>query len=131
MIGGGGEMITAIDLLTHLEAKLDTTIAVGGESLVPRLEELARFVREIAEAALVAGDEMTLKEARRLAARLAPFGFETSVSDVGMAPEESDIREHNCPRCGQRFLGPIGPMDRVGFLLCDACTRELLAGIRL
>jgi hypothetical protein len=124
-------MITAIELLAHLEAKLDAAIGVGGESLAPRLEEMARFVREIAEAALVAGDEATLKEARQLAARLAPFGFEETISDLGMTIEESPMREHSCPRCGQRFLGAIGPMDRVGSLLCDSCTRELLAGIRL
>jgi hypothetical protein len=121
-----------MDLLAHLENKVDAAIVVGGEPLLARLEEIARFVREIAEAALVAGDEVTLQQARQLAAKLGPFGFAATVSDIAALEVEQGLpRERNCPRCGQHFQGPVSPLDRVGTLLCEDCTRELLAGIRL
>lgn len=124
-------MITAVDLLLHLEAKLEAAVAVGGESLTPRLEEIARFVREIAEAALVAGDELTLQEARRLAAQLGPFGLSAPAPNLAASGEEEVPRERTCPRCGQRFRSQSTPFDTVGALLCEACARELMAGIRI
>jgi hypothetical protein len=77
-------MLTAVGVLEHLERKLETLLQ-SGES-PERLEELARFVREIAEAALVTGDEVTLQEARRLAARLGPFGLGASISEKPPRP---------------------------------------------
>jgi hypothetical protein len=123
-------VITAVDLLAHLEAKIDAA-ADAGEEVSERLGELARFVREIAEAALVRGDEVTLGEARRLAAKLGPL-FAVAMPEVWTQPAlRSRASVHTCPRCGQRFRRPAGHLDRVGTLLCSACTGELLAGIRL
>lgn len=125
-------MISAVDLLAHLEAKVDAAVAVGGEDLPVRLEEVARFLREIAEAALVAGDEITLQQARGLATKLGPFAFSAAVSGMDMRwVQQPQMSWRTCPRCGQRFEGPAGPIDQVGTLLCQDCARELLAGIRL
>ncbi len=121
-------MITAIDLLAHLEAKLDANLSAGAETLQALLQETARIVRQVAEAALVAGDEVTLKEARRLAARLGPFAAPVSAADMAKAKTP---RERTCPRCGQQFRGPASPLEQIGRFLCETCTRELLAGIRL
>jgi hypothetical protein len=126
----GEAVITAMDLLAHLEAKVQAAIAGGDEGLAPRLEEVGRFLREIAEAALVAGDEVTLGEAQRLAAKVAPWM--AGQAGVAARPQQARrTRVRSCPRCGQSFRGPAGPLDQVGVLLCEACTRELLAGIRL
>lgn len=125
-------MLSAVDLLVHLEAKLDAAVAAADESFPDRLEEMARFVREIAEAALVVGDEVTLQETRRLAAKLGPFGFGASVSGTGaQAGERTASVERTCPRCGQAFRGPAGPFETVGSLLCGTCAAELISGIRL
>jgi len=123
-------MITAVDLLVHLEAKADAALAAGEESLSAYLEEVARFVREIAEAALVAGDEVSLREARRLALKLGSYGFGAPFP-LPMPPAQAAADSvRTCPRCGQRFSGPAGPFERVGTLLCGDCAGELLAGIR-
>lgn len=125
-------MITAVDLLEHLEAKLEAALVAGDEVLAARLEEVARFVREIAEAALVAGDALTLQEARRLAAKLGPFGFAAAAPAAVVQSEEERVPvRRTCPRCGQHFEGPAGPFDQVGTLFCGTCARELLQGIRL
>ncbi len=125
-------MISAADLLVHLEGKFEAALQSAGEDLPERLVEIARFVREIAEAALVAGDEVTLREARRVAARLDPLAFPggDSRSIVGVSRGVSSAL-YSCPRCGQRFRGPTGPLEQVGSPLCEACAHELLAGIRL
>jgi len=122
-------MLTAVGVLEHLERKLETLLQ-SGES-PERLEELARFVREIAEAALVTGDEVTLQEARRLAARLGPLGLGASISEKPPRPARARTTRHVCPRCGQHFRTQAGRLERLGTPLCAACTRELLAGIRL
>ncbi len=122
-------MLTAVEVLEHLERKLETLLQAGETS--ERLEELARFVREIAEAALVAGDEVTLQEAHRLAARLGPFGLGAATSEKPLRPATSRPGRYVCPRCGQHFRATAGRLERLGTLLCAACTRELLAGIRL
>ncbi len=102
----------------------------GGAGLPGRLEEVGRFLREIAEAALVAGDDVTLRDVHRLAAKLAPWL--TGQAAVSRLPERAArSRAHTCPRCGQRFRGPAGPLEQVGVPLCESCTRELLVGIRL
>ncbi len=124
-------MLTAVDVLEHLERKLETLLQAGEEKLPERLEELATFVREIAEAALVTGDEVTLQEARRLAARLGPFGLGASVSEKPSRMVRSRPTRYICPRCGQHFRAAVGRLERLGTPLCVACTRELLAGIRL
>lgn len=125
-------MVTALDVLAHLEAKIAAALAAGGEGLPARLEELARFVREIAETALVAGDEVTLREARRLASRLGPAGLAAVVPALAQRPDAAGRRvRHTCPRCGARFRGPAGPLEQVGTPLCQDCARELLAGIRI
>lgn len=125
-------MITALDVLAHLETKSAAALAAGGEGLPARLEELARFVREIAETALVAGDEVTLREAHRLASRLGPAGLAAVVPAPAQQPGAAGRRvRHTCPRCGAHFRGPAGPLAQVGTPLCQDCTRELLAGIRL
>lgn len=123
-------MITAIDLLAHLESKIEATLAAG-EGVTEGLGELSRMVREIAEAALVRGDDVTLGEARRLAARLGPFfaaGFPVEGVPSAAAARR---RVRTCPRCGRRFRRPAGRLEEIGSLLCDECTAELLAGIRL
>ena len=121
-------MITARDLLAHLEVKVEATIA-GGEGLPARMEEMGRFLREIAEAALVAGDELTLREVHRLAAKVAAWmPGQAAARRPEMAPP---ARARTCPRCGQRFRGTAGPLEQLGVPLCEACARELLAGIRL
>lgn len=122
-------MLTAVEVLEHLERKLETSLQAG--EVPERLEELARFVREIAEAALVTGDDVTLQEARRLASRLGPFGLGAAVSGKPPRPARSRSTRHVCPRCGQHFRAPVGRLERLGAPLCAACTRELLAGIRL
>lgn len=123
-------MITAADLLAHLEVKVDAVLSTG-EDVSEQLGELARFVREIGEAALVHGDEVTLGEARRLAAKLGPF-FAAAIPEGWTQPApRSPTRLHTCPRCGQRFRRPAHRLEAVGTLLCSACTGELLAGIRL
>ncbi|MGB9722321.1 MAG: hypothetical protein ACP5OO_00860 [Chloroflexia bacterium] len=124
-------MLTAVEVLEHLERKLETLLQAGEEGLPERLEEMSHFVREIAEAALVAGDEVTLQEARRLAARLGPFGLGAAVSGKPARPAISRPSHYVCPRCGQRFRAAAGRLERLGTPLCAACTRELLAGIRL
>lgn len=120
-------MITAVDVLLHLESKIEASLSAREDGLSARLEEMARFVREVAEAALVAGDEVTLGEARRLAARLGPAGLAAVVP----APRAEQSVWHTCPRCGARFRLVAGPLEQVGAPLCADCTRELLAGIRL
>jgi len=122
-------MLTAVGVLEHLERKLETLLQSGEGP--ERLEELARFVREIAEAALVTGDEVTLQEARRLAARLGPFGLGAAIPKKPPRPARARTTHHVCPRCGQRFRTRAGRLERLGTPLCAACTRELLAGIRL
>jgi len=124
-------MVTAVDVLAHLEAKIESALAAGVEGLPVRLEELARVVREIAETALVAGDEVTLREARRLAARLGPAGLGAVVPSLERTRASEERARHTCPRCGARFRGPSGPLDQVGTPLCQDCARELLAGIRI
>jgi hypothetical protein len=124
--------LSAVELLVHLETKLEAAIAAADESLPVRLEEMARFVREIAEAALVVGDEVALQETRRLATKLGPFGFGASVpGSAGQPAESSAPVERTCPRCGQSFRGPAGPFEKVGSLFCGTCARELISGIRL
>lgn len=123
-------MLTAVEVLEHLERKLETLLQAG-EGVPERLEELARFVREIAEAALVTGDAVTLQEAHRLAARLGPFGFGAAASGELPRPARSRTTRHVCPRCGQHFQAAAGRLERLGTPLCADCTRELLAGIRL
>ncbi len=123
-------MITAIDLLAHLESKIEATLAAG-EGMTEGLRELGRMVREIAEAALVRGDDVTLGEARRLAARLGPF-FAAALPPGRAEPASvARRRVRTCPRCGQRFRRPAGRLEGMGLLLCEDCTAELLAGIRL
>jgi len=125
-------VVTATDLLVHLEAKLEAALAGGDEALAGRMEEAAHFVREVAEAALVAGDEVTLREARRLAAKLERLGFSLVSAGAGLGLAGGSLPVmRTCPRCGQRFRGPAGPLDQVGALMCEDCARELLAGIRL
>jgi len=122
-------VITAADLLVHLESKFEAAVA-SGEGVTEQVGELARFVREIAEAALVQGDDVTLGEARRLAVRLGPF-FAGALPAAGVRPAARPrVKVHTCPRCGQRFRRPAGRLDQVGALLCSSCTAELLAGIR-
>ena len=122
-------MINAIDLLAHLERKFEAAVA-SGEGVGEQVSEIARFVREIAEAALVRGDDMTLGEAHRLAGRLAPF-FAAVLPEGGGYRAGARTRFHTCPRCGQRFRRPAGRLAEVGALLCNDCAAELLAGIRL
>lgn len=122
-------MLTAVEVLEHLERKLETLLQAG--ETPERLEEMARFVREIAEAALVTGDDVTLQEARRLAARLGPFGMSAAVPGKSSHPARSRSTRYVCPRCGQHFRAAAGRLERLGTPLCAACTRELLAGIRL
>ncbi|MGC8872833.1 MAG: hypothetical protein ACP5SI_00090 [Chloroflexia bacterium] len=125
-------MVTGVDLLVQLERKLEAAIATGDQGLSGYLEYAARVVREIAEAALVAGDEVTLREARRLAARLGPLGFGAGVTSTGEeVPVRSKSVVRSCPRCGRRFRGPAAPLEKVGLVLCGTCAAELLSGIRL
>jgi hypothetical protein len=113
-----------------LETKFETAVA-SGEGVTEQVGEIARFVREIAEAALVRGDEVTLAEARRLAVRLSPF-LAAALPGAGSQPAARPrVRVHTCPRCGQRFRRPAGRLEEVGALLCTSCTAELVAGIRL
>jgi hypothetical protein len=123
-------MITAVDLLVHLERKFEAAVS-SGEGVAGQVGEIARTVREIAEAALVRGDEVTLGEARRLAVRLNPFIAAALPGTASPPPTRARARVHTCPRCGQRFRRPAGRLEEVGALLCTACTAELLAGIRL
>lgn len=123
-------MVNAVDLLAHLERKFEAAIA-SGEGVAEQVGEIARFVREIAEAALVRGDDVTLGEARRLAGRLAPF-FAAALPEGAPRPAGGQRAPlHTCPRCGQRFRRPAGRLAEVGALLCADCAAELLAGIRL
>lgn len=125
-------MVTGVDLLVQLEKKLEAAMASGDERLSGYLEYVARVVREVAEAALVAGDEVTLREARRLAARLGPLGFGALVASPSEeVPAEATRRVRQCPRCGRRFRGPAAPVEKVGLVLCGTCAAELLSGIRL
>jgi len=123
-------MVNAVDLLAHLEIKFEAAIAAG-EGLAAQAAEIARFVREIAEAALVRGDDVTLGEARRLAGRLAPFVAAAMPEGEGRSRTGPRPAVHTCPRCGQRFRRPAGRLAEVGALLCNDCAAELLAGIRL
>jgi|GEM_PF-1724466 hypothetical protein len=125
-------MVTGVDVLVQLEKKLEAALASGDEGLSAYLEHVARVVREVAEAALVAGDEVTLREARRLAARLGPFGFGATVpSPGGTTQAQERLVVRSCPRCGRRFRGPSAPLELVGQVLCGTCATELLSGIRL
>ncbi len=125
-------MITAVGLLLYLEARLEAAAEGGVEDLTAQMEETARFVRLIAEAALVAGDEVTMQEARRVAARLRSLGVTAPSGESGFLEEDKSPQiVRMCPRCGQNFTGPSGPLERVGSLLCGDCARELLAGIRM
>jgi hypothetical protein len=123
-------MVSAVDLLAHLEHKFEAAVA-SGEGVAEQVSEIARFVREIAEAALVRGDDVTLGEARRLASRLAPFFAAAVPEGSGRPVGQVRTRIHTCPRCGQRFRRPVGRLAEVGALLCADCAAELLAGIRL
>ena len=123
-------MVTAADLLVHLEHKIEAAVA-SGEGVTEQVGEIARFVREIAEAALVRGDEVTLHEARRLAARLSPFFTAVLPGAEARSAARPRVKVHTCPRCGQRFRRRAGRLEEVGALLCSSCTAELLAGIRL
>ncbi|MBN1485345.1 MAG: hypothetical protein JXA37_11550 [Chloroflexia bacterium] len=124
-------MITALDLLEHLESKLEAALNAEDDVLASRLEQVSQFVREIAQAALVAGDTITLQEARRLAARLGPFGFAAALAPSGPRGQKEPLGRRTCPRCGQEFSGPAGPFEQLGSLLCSSCTREILADIHL
>lgn len=123
-------MVNAIDLLVHLERKFEAVVA-SGEGVADQVREIARFVREIAEAALVRGDDVTLGEANRLAGRLAPFLAAAMPEESSRPTRPLRVRIHTCPRCGQRFRRPAGRLAEVGSLLCTDCAAELLAGIRL
>ncbi len=125
-------MVTGVDLLVQLEKKMEAAIASGDEGLSGYLEYVARVVREVAEAALAAGDEATLREARRLASRLGPLGFGALVGSSGETmPAAATRGVRECPRCGRRFRGPAAPLEKVGLVLCGTCAAELLSGIRL
>ena len=123
-------MVNAVDLLAHLERQFEAAVA-SGEGIVEQVGEIARFVREIAEAALVRGDDVTLGAARQLADRLAPFFAAALPAEAGQSPGARRAQAHTCPRCGQRFRRPAGRLAEVGALLCTDCAAELLAGIRL
>lgn len=123
-------MVSAVDLLVHLERKFEAAVA-SGEGVAEQVREIARFVREIAEAALVRGDDVTLGEANRLAGRLAPFFAAALPEKSGRPAGAQPVHTHTCPRCGQRFRRPSGRLTEVGALLCADCAAELLAGIRL
>ncbi len=125
-------MITAVGLLLYLEARIEAAVQAGVEDLAAQMEETARFVRLIAEAALVAGDEVTMQEARRVAARLRSLGLVVSSGEAELlGGEKGPPTIRTCPRCGQCFAGPSGPLEKVGSLLCGDCARELLSGIRM
>jgi hypothetical protein len=123
-------MVSAVDLLVHLERKFEAAVT-SGEGVAEQVGEIARLVREIAETALVRGDEVTLGEANRLAGRLAPFFAAALPEGSGRPTGVQSVRIHTCPRCGQRFRRPAGRLAEVGSLLCTDCAAELLAGIRL